>query len=140
MTDGVGTVLVVEDNPDHALLIRIAVQRAAPELGVRVVGDGCKAVSYLDGAAPYEDREENPFPSLVLLDLLMPALDGFGVLDWMAGRPKIRDLPVVVLTSSASPGDEARALEHGAAAFYTKPASLDELGKTVRSIVERWLS
>ncbi len=140
MTEGVGTVLVVEDNPDHALLVRIAVRRAAPELDVRIVGDGCRAISYLDGADPYDDRTKNPFPRLVILDLVMPGMDGFGVLEWMAGKPAFETLPVVVLTSSANPRDEARALEGGAAAFFTKPASLDELSDTVHAIVEQWLS
>ncbi len=141
MTRGVDTVLVVEDNPDHALLVRIAARRAFPDLDVRVVGDGREAVSYLGGTRPFEDRAENPFPRLVILDLVMPGLDGFGVLSWMRATdvPKVRRVPVVVLTSSVNPGDEARALQMGAVAFFTKPASLDELGRTVSSIVERWL-
>lgn len=139
MTDGVGTVLVVEDNPDHALLVRIAARRTYPDLDIRVVGGGGEAISYLDGTGPFEDRAENPFPRLVILDLVMPGVDGFGVLAWIRGAPKVGGLPVVVLTSSVNPGDEARALSMGAVAFYTKPASLDELSRTVRSIVEQWL-
>jgi CheY-like chemotaxis protein len=70
----------------------------------------------------------------------MPRLDGFGFLGWVRQQSAFGDLPVVVLTSSISPVDEARALRLGASAFYTKPADLEELGEQVRSIVKRWLT
>lgn len=99
-----------------------------------------EAVAYLSGKAPYDDRSRTPFPALVILDLIMPRLDGFGVLDWTREQSGLEQLPVVVLTSSSNPGDEARAMSLGARAFLTKPADLDTLGDTVRDIVERWLA
>lgn len=132
-------VLVVEDNPDHALLVRIAAKRAVPELDVRVAGDGLDALAYLDGKAPYADRVAHPFPDLVILDLVMPRLDGFGVLRWIRAQEAMMRLPVVVLTSSVSPRDEARAFELGASGFMTKPADLERLGGQVQEIVARWL-
>lgn len=132
------TVLVVEDNRDHALLIRIAARRLFPGLDVRVAGDGREGVAYLAGTQPFQDRRSHPFPNLVILDLIMPDIDGFGVLEWISREPKLEDLPVVVLTSSVNPGDETRALELGARAFHTKPADHDELSEIVRQIIERW--
>jgi two-component system response regulator len=140
VTDGAGAVLVVEDNPDHALLVRIAARRAFPTLDVHVVDDGRKAIGYLTGESPYDDRGRHPFPRLVILDLVMPGIDGFGVLQWIGHRPELKELPVVVFTSSINPGDEAKSLALGAVAFHTKPADLDELSTTVRGIVERWLT
>ncbi len=137
---GAGTVLVVEDNVDHALLVRIAARRACPDLDVRVVQDGETAIAYLAGETPFEDRGAHPFPQLVILDLVMPGIDGFEVLEWIGMRAELRGLPVVTLTSSVNPGDEARALGLGARAFYTKPADLDELGDAVRTMVDRWLA
>lgn len=133
------TVLVVEDNSDHALLVQLAAERVDPSLDVHVAPDGREAVAYLSGEPPYDDRSTHPFPSLVMLDLIMPRLDGFGVLDWIGHQSGLRDLPVVVLTSSVNPGDESRAAAGGARAFHTKPADMEQLGATVRAIVERWL-
>ena len=131
---------MVEDNPDHALLVQIAAHRAVPDLDVRIVTDGLDAVAYLEGNAPYDDRGVHPFPGLLILDLKMPRLDGFGVLAWVRARADGKALPVVVLTSSDSSRDEKRALQLGASAFHTKPADLERLGGQVRDIVARWLS
>lgn len=133
------TVLVVEDNADHALLVRLAAQRVDSRLDVQVVSDGVEAVAYLEGREPYEDRDVHPFPDLVILDLIMPRLDGFGVLSWIRERSALDRLPVVVLTSSISPQDEARAMRLGATSFQTKPADLDRLQAQVGDIVTQWL-
>lgn len=133
------TILVVEDNEDHALLVKLAARRVDAPMDIRIATDGLDAVAYLGGTAPYDDRGVHPMPDLVILDLAMPNMDGFGVLEWIRGRPDLQELPVVVLTSSVNPNDEARALSAGARAFHTKPASLDELGVEVRHILERWL-
>ena len=133
------TVLVVEDNQDHALLVQIAVGRAAPHLRVRIVRDGVEAISYLEGSGPHADRGAHPFPDLVLLDLVMPRLDGFRVLEWIRARAAMDRLPVVVLTSSINPRDEARARRLGASDFQTKPSDLSRLGEQVRSLVDRWV-
>jgi DNA-binding response OmpR family regulator len=133
------TVLVVEDNPDHALLLRIAVERTMPDVAVRVVGDGVEAISYLEGVGPYADRGASPYPDLVMLDLVMPRLDGFGVLAWLRRRDVTAGPPVVVLTSSLNPEDEVRARSLGAADFLTKPSDLTRLSEQVRALVTRWV-
>ena len=130
----------MEDNPDHALLVQLAAERLDASLEVRVCSDGREAVDLLSGVPPFDDRAEHPLPDLVLLDLIMPRLDGFGVLTWVRQQPALKNLPVVVLTSSISPLDEARAVRLGASGFYTKPADLEELGVQVRDIVKRWLT
>ncbi len=131
--------LLVEDNPDHAMLVRIAVERAGLPLRVNIVGNGVDAISYLAGTGPHADRGTHPFPDLVLLDLVMPGLDGFQVLEWIRGRADMHELPVVVLTSSINPRDEARARRLGASDFQTKPSDLTRMGEQVRSLVARWL-
>lgn len=133
------TVLVVEDNADHALLVRLAAERIAPHVDVRIASNGLEGVAYLVGEPPFDDRAAYPFPSLVILDLIMPGLDGFGVLSRVGQDDRLAELPVVVLTSSVNPRDELRALEGGARAFFTKPADMDRLGDTVQEILERWL-
>lgn len=131
------TLLVIEDARDHALLVRVAARRALPGLDVRVAGDGREGIAYLNGTPPFQDRRSHPIPDLIILDLLMPDTDGFAVLEWMAENRS--QVPVVVLTSSENPEHESRSLGLGAKAFYRKPADLDALGDTVRTIVEGWV-
>lgn len=133
------TVLVVEDNPDHALLVRMAADRARPGVDVRVVSKGEEAVAYLSGQAPYGDRGAHPVPDLVILDLLLPGLGGFQILEWCRERPELAGVPRVVLSSSVNPSHEERALELGARSFHSKPPDVVELGETVGRILERWV-
>ena len=133
------TLLVVEDNPDHALLVRMAAERVDPSLDVRVVEEGEGAVAYLAGESPFADRAAHPLPSLVILDLLLPGLGGFDVLEWAGGREELEGIPVVVLSSSVNPHDRSRSLELGARSFHSKPPDVAELGETVGRIVRRWV-
>lgn len=133
------TLLVIEDARDHALLVRVAARRALPGLDVRVAGDGREGIAYLAGTPPFQDRRSHPVPDVILLDLLMPDVDGFGVLEWIQGAGSSVKIPVVVLTSSENPDHEERSMALGAAAFHRKPADLDALDQTVQSIVEKWL-
>lgn len=139
MRDRVPTLLVVEDMRDQALLVGIAARRAHPGLDVRTAADGREGIAYLAGEEPFEDRKAHPLPNLVMLDLYMPDVDGFAVLEWMEARSEPLDVPVVVLTSSPSVKDEVRAIEMGAAAVYKKPTHLSDLGDTVREIVHQWI-
>ena len=133
------TVLVVEDDPDHALLVRKAAQKFDPEVDVRVVVKGESAVAYLSGDAPFDDRADHPLPDLVILDLLLPGLGGFDVLEWATAREDLRDVPIVVLSSSVNPADRLRSLEGGARSFHSKPPDAVELGRTVGDILSRWI-
>lgn len=133
------TLLVIEDAREHAILVRVAARRAMPGLDVRVAGDGREGIAYLAGTPPFQDRRSHPVPDLIILDLLMPELDGFAVLEWLQEQPPSARPPVVVLTSSEHPDHEERSMSLGAKAFYRKPKDLDELGDVVRSIVEEWI-
>ena len=133
------TLLVVEDARDHAILVRVAARRALPGLDVRVAGDGREGIAYLAGTPPFQDRRSHPVPNLIILDLLMPEVDGFAVLEWMGQQRVTAQVPVVVLTSSENPEHEGRAMTLGARAFHRKPAELEALGDVVRDIVEEWV-
>jgi DNA-binding response OmpR family regulator len=131
--------LVIEDATDHAALVRVAARRAFPGLDVRVAGDGGEGIAYLEGTIPFQDRGFHPYPDLVILDLLMPGIDGFGVLERIRARKDPRRLPVVVLTASRKEEHARRALELGAVELYLKPDSLEELGEMVKDIVRAWM-
>ena len=133
------TLLVIEDARDHALLVRVAARRALPGLDVRVAGDGREGIAYLAGTPPFQDRRSHPLPTLIILDLLMPDVDGFAVLEWMKEQRDSAQVPIVVLTSSENPEHETRSLDLGAQAFYRKPPDLEALGDVVRDIVEKWV-
>jgi len=125
------TLLVIEDARDQAILVGVAARNAHPGLTVHIAGDGQQGIDYL--------AEHEP-PDLVILDLMMPVVDGFGVLEWIRkqmGRPPF---PVVVLTGAPNPKNEARALDLGAKEVHKKPTDLEGLGVSVRAIVRRWIS
>ena len=133
------TLLVIEDATEHAILVRVAARKAFPGLDVRVAGDGREGIAYLAGSVPFQDRSFHPFPDLVILDLLMPDIDGFGVLEWIRAQENLRPVPVVILTVSTKAEHERRAVALGAEAVYIKPAELDELGDVVKEIVRKWM-
>lgn len=133
------TLLVIEDAREHAILVRVAARRALPGLDVRVAGDGREGIAYLAATPPFQDRRSHPVPSLVILDLLMPDVDGFEVLAWLKEQRGADKPPVVVLTSSPDPDAEERSLSLGASDFFRKPEDLEGLGRVVKQIVENYL-
>ena len=133
------TLLVIEDAREHAILVRVAARRALPGLDVRVAGDGREGIAYLAGTPPFQDRRSHPTPDLIILDLIMPEVDGFAVLEWIGEANIAERVPVVVLTASQAPDAEERSLGLGAKSFYRKPDNLDDLGRVVREIVESHL-
>jgi CheY-like chemotaxis protein len=78
-------------------------------------------------------------PTLILLDLKMPGMDGIEVLREIRADDRLRDLPVVVVTSSALESDREDAFAAGASGYIQKPLALDQFGKDLESVVQRWL-
>jgi CheY-like chemotaxis protein len=133
------TILLVDDSPDDVLLIRLALARAGITHNLMVVSDGEKALLYLSGSNPFSDRGAFPLPKLVLLDLAMPRMGGFEVLEWIRRQPLLAQTPVIVLTGSALVADSKRAFELGASSFVTKPADLNELTLALKEVAQAWL-
>ena len=133
------TILLVDDCPDDVLLIRLALARAGITQKLIVVSDGEKALLYLRGENPFADRTAFPLPKVVLLDLAMPRMGGFEVLEWIRRQPPLSQTPVIVLTGSALIADSRRAYELGANSFVTKPADLTELTLALKEIAQSWL-
>jgi len=134
------TVLYVEDNPDDFELLRLASRKCGTPFSLQHAADGEQAISYLKGATAYVDRDEYPFPDLVLLDLKLPRLDGFEVLHWIRSNPATRSLPVVVLAGSSFRADIRRALELGANSYAAKPGKFEELQVLIDQIADVWLA
>ncbi|MBI4538584.1 MAG: response regulator [Gemmatimonadetes bacterium] len=132
-------VLLVEDNPDYALLVQLAFSQAGVTNPVRVLGDGEAAIAYLSGLPPYDDRARYPHPALMITDLRLPKRSGLELLEWIRDRREFDRLPVVVLTSSTDPNDEVRAYQLGARFYVVKPMRVQALVLTVRAFAELWL-
>lgn len=130
------TLLVIEDAPDQALLVSVAARRAHPGLDVRFAANGREGIAYIAGRPPFHDRSAHPSPDLIILDLIMPEVHGFQVLEWIRDQPDPLHTPVVVLTASPNPDDEQRSRDLGAIAVYRKPSEVEAMGDVVKEIVD----
>jgi CheY-like chemotaxis protein len=118
-------ILLVEDNADDAALLRRAFIKARVMNPLHLARTGEEAIAYLGGSGRYANRSEFALPSLVLLDLKMPGMDGFDVLRWIRQDPTLKALRVVVLSSSDDMRDVNTAYKLGANSFLIKPADFD---------------
>src|SRR3954462_11300887 len=106
------TILQVEDDPNDVFLLQHAMKKVGVLNPIQVATDGQEAIDYLYGAGRFADREEFPFPALVLLDLKLPYVMGLEVLGWIRNQPA-RALPVIMLTASAEEADIAASYRLG---------------------------
>ena len=132
-------ILLVEDDPNDALIAQRAFKQAGVPHWIIRLPDGEEAIKYLSGKGQYSDRKANPLPVLVLLDLKMPKITGFDVLTWIRTRPELASIPVVILTGSGLERDRAEAQKLGAVGYEIKPVDFNALLNIIHSIGTRWL-
>jgi CheY-like chemotaxis protein len=132
-------ILLAEDREDDIVLIRRALEKTSVEHTLFVVENGEDATSYLQGVGKFSNRAEYPLPSLLLLDLKMPGMDGFDVLRWIKGQPGLGSLRIVVLTSSDAIYDVNLAYQLGANSFMVKPFDFENTLELARIVTEYWL-
>jgi CheY-like chemotaxis protein len=128
------TILIAEDDPDDRLLTREAFSESRPANRVDFVHDGEELLDYLNHRPPYDDAQRYPRPSLILLDLNMPRMDGREALRALKAEPRLRDIPVVMLSTSCDEEDIRRSYADGVNSFISKPASFNGLLDVVRSL------
>ncbi|WP_101925578.1 MULTISPECIES: response regulator [Luteimonas] len=133
------TILLIEDNPDDAELTRIAFAEAGIEGQLVVVGDGAEALDYLFARGRHATRDAADLPSIVLLDLNLPKLDGREVLQALRANPATRGLPVVVLTTSTEPFDVEASYALGVNSYIRKPVDFEKFVEVVKQIGLYWL-
>lgn len=133
------TILLVEDDPDDVMNIERAFRKAKLANPLRIVNDGDAAVAYLSRRPPYDDHEQNPTPTLVLLDLKLPRRSGLEALEWIRGNPKLKRLPVVVLTSSRERSDVNSAYDLNVNSYLVKPVAFEALLELVKSLNLYWM-
>ena len=129
-----GTLLLVEDDPNDVMLFRRAKDKAKLVNPLHVVSDGDAAIAYLSGQSQYADRNTHPFPTLMLLDLKLPRKSGLEVLEWLRQQQDIHRLPVMVMTSSKESADVDKAYDLGANSYLVKPVAFDTLLAMVRAL------
>jgi CheY-like chemotaxis protein len=133
------TILIVDDDEDDISLTKRAFSKINVRCTFQVLKNGRETVDYLGGHGPYADRVKYPLPTMILMDLNMPVMDGFQVLAWLRGRPGLKVIPTVVLSSSDSSANVTRAYELGANSFMTKSVSYDGLLAKLQTLSQYWL-
>lgn len=132
-------ILLVEDNPDDVELTRIAFDEAKIANTLMVVRDGAEALDYLFARGAYGDRDPASLPSIVLLDLNLPKVDGRDVLQAIRANKRTRSLPVVVLTTSVEPFDVEASYALGANSYIQKPVDFEHFVWAVQQVGLYWL-
>ncbi len=128
-------ILLVEDSPSDVRLVREAMKDTRVNVKISVASDGVEAMEYLHRAAENLDT----VPDLVLLDLNLPRKNGREVLAEIKSSPKLKQIPVIVMTSSQADDDVRNAYLLNANCYITKPGDLNEYVDVVRSIESFWL-
>ena len=130
-------ILLVEDNPGDVVLVRQAMERAELPSILHVVVDGEQALAFLRREGEYAGA---PRPHLVLLDLRLPRKNGHDVLDELKQDPELRQVPVVVMSTSQEPEDIVEAYGRHANSYIVKPLDVDKLLKMVTTLDTYWRS
>jgi len=130
-------ILMVEDNPADARLTREAFVDSKMVNTLHHVRNGEEAMAFLNRKPPYADA---PRPDVVLLDLNMPGMDGRAVLAEMKSDPRLKTIPVVVLTTSEADEDIIRSYELHANCYVTKPVDFEKFVTIVQAIDDFWVS
>ncbi len=134
---GLVNLLLVEDNPGDVELTRIALAKSTLSIAISVVGDGLEALSFLRREGTYAGA---PRPDLILLDLNMPRMDGRELLEHIKAAPDLLDVPVVILTTSASDEDVRRTYRLHANCYITKPVDFERFAQVVARLEEFWFT
>ena len=123
-----GPVVIVDDDASDALLAEGVVDELDPRFPVQILSSGGDLVAYLQGEDLYHDRTLYPYPGLILLDLKMPKMDGFAVLQWLKDHPEHAQIPIVVLSGCADMAWQVtRAYQLGAHSFLPKPVQQQDI-------------
>jgi CheY-like chemotaxis protein len=133
------TFLIAEDDPDDRLMINEAFQESLVSNSIYFVEDGVELLNYLNRQGRYKDPSDAPTPDLILLDLNMPRKDGREALAEIKSDPRLRYIPVVVLTTSKAEEDIMRSYDIGAASYITKPVTFDGLVEAIKGFKQYWV-
>ncbi len=132
-------ILLVEDNPDDEALTLRALKKNNIRNEIVVAHDGEEALDFLLGSGPYSERDLTQMPSVVLLDLKLPKVDGLEVLRQMRAQENTKRIPVVILTSSNEERDRIESYGLGCNSYVRKPVDFNQFIEAVRQLGLYWL-
>jgi CheY-like chemotaxis protein len=131
--------LIIEDDPNDVLLLEKAFIKYKFPVEILSFQDGEEALAYLTGKGKFQNRKKHPFPDIILVDLKLPRVSGFEILEWVKNHPLRKVTPVIVLSSSKQKQDVLRAYQSGANSYLVKPIGFNELQKLVEIFGNYWL-
>jgi CheY-like chemotaxis protein len=133
------TILMADDDPDDRQLTKEAFEENHLANDLRFVEDGEELMDYLHQRGKYAAEGAAPLPGLILLDLNMPRKDGREALQEIKAHPRLRNIRVVVLTTSKAEEDVLRTYDLSASSYITKPVTFDQLVEVVKTLGKYWL-
>ena len=133
-------ILLVEDNPDHKELILDALRECCDPARIMTASDGVEALDYLLARGSHEGRDVRKQPRLVILDMMLPRVDGVGVLKAMRENPYTEWVPVVMLSAVKDKAELDSCYEAGANSVVRKSSDWDELRRKMRQVHDFWLT
>jgi len=134
------TILLVEDEPAHAEIVRRNFETIQIANTLKHVSDGEAALDYLYHNNAFGDPASSPRPGLILLDLRLPKVDGLQVLKTIKADPGLNNIPVVVLSTSASEADIAMAYTNNANSYLVKPVDFTQFSELLETLATYWMS
>lgn len=129
---------MADDDPEDRLLTRDAFEECRLRNPLYFVEDGAELLDYLQRRGTYSEPRPAPRPGLILLDLNMPRIGGFEVLEEIKQDPRFRRIPVVVMTTSRAEEDKLRSFELGVSGFISKPVTFDGLVHAIQALGRYW--
>lgn len=132
-------ILLVEDDPGHAELIKRTLKEHRIANHMYHLSDGEAALDYLFRQNEYSNPKKSPLPHLILLDLRLPKVDGLEILKQIKKKKELRQIPVVVLTTSEAEKDVARAYENYVNSYLVKPVDFEKLSNLIELMGFYWL-
>ena len=132
-------ILLVEDNPSDAELTLHAFNKSKLANQIRLVRDGEEALNFLFCRAPYADRYFDHPPTLILLDLKLPKVNGLQVLEAVKSDPRTKAIPVIILTSSKEEQDLIKSYKFGVNSYIQKPVDFSAFQDVVKQLGMYWL-
>jgi len=131
-------ILLADDDEDDVVLIRDSFQKSKLANDLRVVEDGVELLDYLKRTGAFADPTDAPRPDIILLDLNMPRMDGREALKKIKSDPELKDIPIVILTTSKTHADICSSYNDGANSFITKPVTFQSMCEVVHKLGEYW--